>query len=160
MTGDTTGTGIGPVESTDKKLTPHDDPMLQTTVAYQQMKPAVSDRYRPLEFHARGGVSEVWPSEDAEIGRQVALTRLLRNDRESNLRFLAESQIAGQLEHLSIVPVHELGIDKSGLPYYVMKFVHGQTLRDAIADCHANEGQDDSERTLEQQRLLARFIDI
>ncbi len=157
MTGDTTNTEQG---LTDKKAPSPAEVGLQTTVAYQQITPAVSDRYSPLQFHAKGGVGEVWLAEDAEIGRQVALKRLLRNDEGSNDRFLAEAQIAGQLEHPSIVPVHDLGIDKSGLPYYVMKFVHGQTLRDAIEEFHHDFKGNESDRKLRQQRLLNQFIDI
>lgn len=146
--------------STDKKATPHDDAGNQSTVAYQQITPSVSTRYKPLQFHAKGGVGEVWVAEDEEIGRQVALKRLLRNEEGNHFRFLAEAQIAGQLEHPSIVPVHDLGIDKSGLPYYVMKFVHGQTLREAIEDYHAADRKDESERRLLGRRLLEHLINI
>lgn len=138
---------------------------LHSTVTYQTIEPTVSDRYSPLKFHARGGVGEVWIAEDGEIGRQVALKKLSRYEEGSNERFLAEAQIAGQLEHPSVVPVHDVGIDRSGKPYYVMKFVHGRTLRDAIEEYHgaSNAGKSqlsEEERSLHQQRLLHHFIDV
>ena len=36
---------------------------------------------------------------------------------------MAEAQVTGQLEHPGIVPVHDLGTDDEGRPFYVMKFV-------------------------------------
>ena len=43
-------------------------------------------------------------------------------------RFLAEINIAAQLEHPNIVPLYDSGT-ADGLPYYVMPFVEGQSLR-------------------------------
>ena len=44
-------------------------------------------------------------------------------------RFVAEARVTGQLEHPNIVPVHELGTDRHGRPFYTMKRVNGVTLR-------------------------------
>jgi serine/threonine protein kinase/Tfp pilus assembly protein PilF len=150
-------TDVGPLKESGSEKS---SKLLHSTVAYQTITPTVSDRYSTLKFHARGGVGEVWLAEDGEIGRQVALKRLSRNDDGANERFIAEAQIAGQLEHPGIVPVHDLGIDKSGKPYYVMKFVHGRTLQDAIEEYHAGETTNESERALQQQRLLDHFVDV
>ena len=51
-------------------------------------------------------------------------------------RFRVEAQVTGQLEHPGIVPVHELGTNEQGLPFYVMKFVQGRTLQKVIEEFH------------------------
>ncbi len=77
---------------------------------------------------ARGGMGHVHPALDKNLLREVALKRL---DKEYATKdfyrdaFIAEAQMTGQLEHPNIVPVHELAIDASGVPYFTMKLVHG-----------------------------------
>ena len=82
---------------------------------------------------ARGGMGHVHPAADLNLLRQVALKRLDKNYatrafyRDS---FIAEAQMTGQLEHPNIVPVHELAIDASGVPYFTMKLVQGGAFSD------------------------------
>src|SRR5262249_44510582 len=59
------------------------------------------------------------------------------DDPDSRRRFLNEAGITGRLEHPSVVPVYALGQDEGDRPYYVMQFVDGQTLDEAIAAHHA-----------------------
>ncbi|HKB40000.1 MAG TPA: protein kinase [Gemmataceae bacterium] len=108
------------------------------TVAPPPFSPQLrSARYVVRQFHARGGIGEIWLAEDAEIGRQVALKRLRRRLEEQQDRFLIEAQITGQLEHPGIVPVHDLGVDEEGRAFYVMTFIHGRTLKEVIDEYHA-----------------------
>jgi serine/threonine protein kinase len=77
---------------------------------------------------ARGGMGRIHPATDRNLLRPVALKRLDRElAQEPFYRdgFIAEAQMTGQLEHPNIVPVHELAIDPSGVPYFVMKLVQG-----------------------------------
>ena len=48
------------------------------------------------------------------------------------MRVLREAEITGRLEHPGIIPVYGLGTDAAGRPYYAMRFVRGQTLKEAI----------------------------
>ena len=48
-------------------------------------------------------------------------------------RFLEEAQVTGQLDHPGIVPVHELGVDPAGRPYFTMQLVRGRSLREVFA---------------------------
>src|SRR5688572_7845432 len=102
------------------------------TVAVSPDRAAASGRYVLTAFHARGGMGEVWRCQDATIGREVALKRLISDRTEARERFLGEAQVTGQLQHPGIVPVHDLGFDDCGRPYYVMTFVQGRTLTSAI----------------------------
>jgi serine/threonine protein kinase/tetratricopeptide (TPR) repeat protein len=117
-------------------------------------------RYVSRSFHARGGMGEVWLFHDGTIGREVALKMLRRDAGGARERFLAEAQITGQLEHPGIVPVHDFGIDDSGQPFYVMKFVRGRTLKQAIADYHAPASKPGEARQLQFVRLLQVFVDL
>src|ERR1041385_5691475 len=72
----------------------------------------------------RGGMGRIHPATDRNLLRHVALKRLDKElSREPFYRdgFIAEGQMTGQLEHPNIVPVHELAVDPSGVPYFTMK---------------------------------------
>jgi eukaryotic-like serine/threonine-protein kinase len=76
----------------------------------------------------RGGMGHVHPATDRSLLRHVALKRLdkeLADEPFYRDGFIAEAQMTGQLEHPNIVPVHELAIDASGVPYFTMKLVQG-----------------------------------
>jgi serine/threonine-protein kinase len=79
----------------------------------------------------RGGMGRIHPATDRNLLRHVALKRL---DKELSKvpmyrdGFIAEAQMTGQLEHPNIVPVHELAVDPSGVPYFTMKLVQGKSL--------------------------------
>jgi tetratricopeptide (TPR) repeat protein/tRNA A-37 threonylcarbamoyl transferase component Bud32 len=120
--------------------------------------PVRADRYLLKQFHARGGMGEIWLAEDCDVGRAVALKKMRRKGTpEEEERFLREARITGQLEHPGIVPVHELGTDEHGQPVYVMKFVHGQTLADAVRDYHLGIKRD-VPREVQLLRLLEVFV--
>jgi serine/threonine protein kinase/Flp pilus assembly protein TadD len=116
-------------------------------------------RYNLKRFHARGGMGEIWLAEDPEIGRSVALKRMLEKRSTHQRRFLVEAQITGQLEHPGIVPVHELGVNEEGQPFYVMKFVRGRTLQHVIKEHHAAKAQT-ADRQVEHLRLLQIFLSL
>ena len=120
-------------------------------------------RYALTAFHARGGMGEVWRCQDANIGREVALKRLVGDRSNARERFICEAQITGQLEHPSIVPVHDLGVDDNGQPFYVMKLVRGRTLKAAIDEYHAPveaSGKAREPREVGRVRLLQVFLDL
>ncbi|HEV8176185.1 MAG TPA: serine/threonine-protein kinase, partial [Gemmatimonadales bacterium] len=96
-------------------------------------------RYSLKKIAGKGGMGEVWLAEDTDIGRTVALKRMLKARSRQRDQFLHEAQVTGQLEHPGIIPVHELTRDENGEPFYTMKFVHGQTLKEVIADYHAGK---------------------
>src|SRR5205823_151194 len=107
-------------------------------------------------------LGEVYLAHDAELNRQVALKQIrdrLADHPESRSRFLREAEITGRLEHPGIVPVYGLGAYPDGRPYYAMRFIDGDSLEDAIARFHADDGpaRDPDARSLELRKLLRRF---
>ena len=98
---------------------------------------ATSDgqRFRVLRPHAKGGLGAVFVALDSELNREVALKQILDNhadDPVSRQRFLIEAEITGGLEHPGIVPVYGLGTYAGGRPYYAMRFIRGESLKEAI----------------------------
>jgi serine/threonine protein kinase/tetratricopeptide (TPR) repeat protein len=128
---------------------------------------ATSDgqRFRVVRPHARGGLGAVFVALDAELNREVALKQILdhhADDPTSRQRFLIEAEITGGLEHPGIVPVYGLGTYGSGRPYYAMRFIKGDSLKEAIERFHADAGSkaDPGPRSLELRKLLRSFMDI
>ncbi len=122
-------------------------------------------RFRVLRPHAQGGLGAVFVAMDTELHREVALKRILdkQADREiSRQRFVMEAEITGGLEHPGIVPVYGLGTYDNGRPYYAMRFIRGDSLKEVIDRFHADEGlkDDPGRRSLELRQLLRRFTDV
>ena len=116
-------------------------------------------RFRILRPHARGGLGAVFVALDGELHREVALKQILEehaDDLVSRQRFVAEAEITGGLEHPGVVPVYGLGTDALGRPYYAMRLIKGESLKEAIAQFH----QVTSVRELELRRMLRRFVDV
>jgi len=103
------------------------------------------------EVIGRGGMGEVVVAHHRNIGRDVALKRMRaeKPSAENVDRFLREAKIQARLDHPSIAPVHELGYDSDGLPYFTMKRVAGTTLAELLA-----------RRTERVQRFLRALVDV
>jgi tRNA A-37 threonylcarbamoyl transferase component Bud32 len=126
---------------------------------------AAGDRYHVLRPYARGGLGEVFVAEDIEVHREVALKVIqgaYADDPLSHERFLLEAEITGRLEHPGVVPVYGLGTNAEGRPFYAMRLVQGETLREAIRRFHEADvpGRDPGERSLALRQLLTRFVAV
>ncbi len=118
-------------------------------------------RFRLLRPHARGGLGAVFVALDSELKREVALKQILdqhADDPTSRQRFVAEAEITGGLEHPGVVPVYGLGSYADGRPYYAMRFIRGESLKEAIESFH--RGGPAGGRPLELRKLLRRFLDV
>jgi eukaryotic-like serine/threonine-protein kinase len=102
-------------------------------------------RYEVAELIGRGGMAEVHKGHDTRLGRPVAI-KLLRSDLARDptflTRFKREAQSAAGLNHASIVAVYDSGdevVTESGgaqhdVPYIVMEYVPGRTLRTVLTE--------------------------
>lgn len=97
---------------------------------------AIGERYELGEELGRGGMGEVLEARDRQIGREVAIKRMrAASPSEKQIaRFMREARIQGRLEHPAIVPVHELGRDNDGKPYFAMKKLKGTTLAEILRE--------------------------
>ncbi len=120
-------------------------------------------RYSLTREYTKGGIGRVWLARDGDLHRDVILKELRpqqSENQEARQRFLKEAQVTGQLEHPNIVPVYELGREsKEERPFYTMRLIRGETLREAIAEHHRRrrEGKEDP---LEGRRLLTVFVSV
>ncbi|BBZ42284.1 Stk1 family PASTA domain-containing Ser/Thr kinase [Mycobacterium conspicuum] len=98
----------------------------------------LSDRYELGEIIGFGGMSEVHLARDHRLHREVAIKILradLARDPSFYLRFRREAQNAAALNHQAIVAVYDTGEAETPagpLPYIVMEYVDGETLRDIV----------------------------
>src|SRR3954447_26748412 len=111
----------------------------------------LSDRYELGEILGFGGMSEVHLARDLRLHRDVAVKVLradLARDPSFYLRFRREAQNAAALNHPAIVAVYDTGeaeMATGPLPYIVMEYVDGVTLRDIVH----TEGPMPSKRAIE-----------
>jgi tRNA A-37 threonylcarbamoyl transferase component Bud32/WD40 repeat protein len=98
-------------------------------------------RYALRSEIARGAMGRIVSAWDDDLRREVAL-KIQRgpvDDARMRRRFLEEAQIAAQLDHPGIVPVHEVGADADGRPYFAMQLVRGRDLGQILAAVKAGE---------------------
>ncbi|CAN5170329.1 hypothetical protein BH11MYX1_BH11MYX1_45640 [soil metagenome] len=98
----------------------------------------------------QGGMGEVVSAHDRRIGRDVAIKRMRATSptNAQTTRFLREARVQARLDHPAIVPVHELGVDAAGRPFFTMKRLAGVTLAQRISEAWS------------VQRLLRAFADV
>ena len=132
------GIGDPDIEATlaQRRLRPRPTPATPNAPAPTPSAATTSDgqRFRVLRPHARGGLGAVFVALDEELNREVALKQILdhhADDPTSRTRFVLEAEITGGLEHPGIVPVYGLGSYGDGRPYYAMRFIRGDSLKDA-----------------------------
>lgn len=107
----------------------------------------------------KGGLGDVWVVSEANLGRTVAVKQLQERwvgNPRAERAFLQEVRITSLLEHPGIVPVHATGRTNDGRPFYSMRYIEGETLREAIDKCHAEPTLDLSDL----RRLLDHFVSV
>src|SRR4051812_23676768 len=96
-------------------------------------------RYEIGELLGRGGMAEVHIGRDGRLGRSVAVKMLrpdLARDPSFQARFRREAHSAASLNHPSVVAVYDTGEDQyagNPVPYIVMEYVEGSTLRELMS---------------------------
>jgi len=109
------------------------------------------DGYSLGEVIGTGGIGEIITAQDLRVGRDVAIKRLRTPSPtpEETARFLREARIQARLDHPAIAPVHELGRDRDGRPYFTMKRLAGNTLGMTLSAPEPN-----------RPRLLRAFVEV
>ncbi len=99
----------------------------------ERLKAALADRYTIKQEIGSGGMATVYLAEDVRHRRKVAL-KVLRPDLAATLgteRFLREIEIAANLTHPHILPLHDSG-EADGFLFYVLPYIEGESLRDRL----------------------------
>ncbi|MDP9906836.1 serine/threonine-protein kinase [Arthrobacter bambusae] len=103
----------------------------------------LNGRYELGELLGRGGMADVYKGVDTVLGRTVAVKLLradLARDPQFHARFKREAQAVAALNHSSIVAIYDTGEytvfggpgEDVRVPYIVMEYVSGRTVRDLI----------------------------
>ncbi|MFF1607780.1 Stk1 family PASTA domain-containing Ser/Thr kinase [Amycolatopsis sp. NPDC058278] len=122
----------------------------------------LSNRYELGETLGYGGMSEVHHGHDVRLGREVAIKILradLARDPQFLERFRREAQNAAALNHPAIVAVYDTGeanAEFGPLPYIVMEYVEGRTLRDIVK----TEGPMSQKRAMEVMADVCAALDF
>lgn len=101
-------------------------------------------RYSIERKVGQGSMGEVYRVWDQDLRRTLAMKVLSRGFGRLNTdqyertlaRFVAEAQVTSQLDHPSIVPVHDFGVTSDGQAYFTMKLVKGRELLSIIDEMH------------------------
>ncbi|WP_258804108.1 Stk1 family PASTA domain-containing Ser/Thr kinase [Pseudarthrobacter sp. NS4] len=112
----------------------------------------LSGRYELGALIGRGGMADVYRGVDTRLGRTVAVKLLrpdLARDPQFQARFKREAQAVAALNHSSIVAIYDTGehvvpdgsAENVRVPYIVMEFVEGKTIRDLIRANDVTIGQ-------------------
>ncbi|NWN87338.1 MAG: Stk1 family PASTA domain-containing Ser/Thr kinase [Micrococcaceae bacterium] len=101
----------------------------------------INGRYEVGELIGRGGMADVYLGRDERLGRTVAIKMMrpdLARDPQFQTRFRREAHASAALNHPNIVAVFDTGEEQLpdtgqhtdvSLPYMVMEYVDGDTLR-------------------------------
>lgn len=92
------------------------------------------DRYELRERIGSGGMADVYKAYDQRVGREVAVKVIkeeVATNEDSIRRFREEAKIIMNLAHPSILPIHDVELDKHPL-YIVMRYLKGGTLLHVI----------------------------
>jgi serine/threonine-protein kinase len=107
---------------------------MDTTVADTLIGTTIDGRYRITGRVARGGMATVYTAVDQRLERTVAL-KIIHPSQATNVhfvdRFTDEAKTIARLTHPNVVAVYDQGRHQ-GLPYLVMEYVQGRTLRDLL----------------------------
>ncbi len=95
---------------------------------------ASDERFAIGDELGRGGMGRVLAAADGALRRSVAIKQALSDDPDDLIRFEREVRITAQLEHPSIVPIYDVGLDRDGKPFYVMRRIDGEPLGARIED--------------------------
>ncbi len=101
----------------------------------ERVQEALGDGYEVTEEMPGGGMSRLFMAQDRTLGRMVVV-KLLPEDRLPGLspdRFQREIRLTASLSHANIVGILAAGV-MDGIPYYIMPFVEGRSLRNLLDD--------------------------
>src|SRR5439155_21128080 len=109
---------------------------MDTTVADSLTGALIDGRYRVSGRLARGGMATVYAATDERLERTVAVKVIhpgRHHDPHFVERFTDEAKAIARLTHPNVVAVYDQGTHE-GVPYLVMEYVRGRTLRELLGD--------------------------
>jgi tRNA A-37 threonylcarbamoyl transferase component Bud32 len=115
--------------------------------------------YADETFVSAGGEKRIFKVRDLRTDRIVALAKPLEDaTEEQKEHFLREGRITACLQHPNILSIYDEGVDKEGIPFFTMEYIHGDTLKDIVRKLQAGDGS--YIRRFPLSRLLELFVKI
>ncbi len=153
------------VQSPRQKGAPFDDLEVTVVTPRAAQQPVVvganqsyadhHGRYALVKEIARGGMGQIYFGEDPQLERQVAVKVSSISEGGEDPRFTKEAKVLALLAHPNIVPIHTMGVDAQGRPFYSMKLVKGRTLQ-AVLNA-LKDGNTGATKEYTQAALLTIF---
>lgn len=147
--------GIGPAAEPEPTVF---DSAAQSTVELT----GDSRTYEVIEQIGRGGMGIVYRVWDARLNRQLAMKRLLKDERQDTTaaqrravnsdalsRFVREAELTARLDHPGVVPIHDIGTDAAGRLFFTMRLVEGKRLDQVYEESRAGGGSWSNTRILD-----------
>lgn len=119
------------------------------------------EKYKFRKSIGQGGMKVVIQVKDRDTTRDIAMAMLpdaQSRPKQEILRFIEEARITASLEHPNIVPVHDIGVDDYGSPYFTMKLIRGETLASVLRKLH--DGDPEYLENYPLDKLLRIFLKI
>lgn len=138
-------------------------------IPFPTLKKAISEtltlkadnKYRYPRKIGSGGMKEILKVRDRDTARDLAMA-ILSPDAQIQgaclARFVYEARITANLEHPNIVPIHDIGVDKAGQPYFTMKMIEGESLAHILINIAKNKAGYREEYNL--PHLLTIFANV
>ena len=121
--------------------------------------PQAGEGFEALRQLAKGGMGTVMEARDLSLHRTVAMKVLHQTSaRQAHSRFNREALVLARLAHPNIVPIHSMGRDADGRPFYTMKLVRGVTLQ-AVLD-ELRKGSEPTLKRYPLTELLGIFLKV
>ena len=119
------------------------------------------ERYKLLRTIGFGGMKCVLLVHDLDTGRDIAMALMpdfMERPRESCEQFIREARITAFLEHPNIVPIHDIGLDRNGAPFYTMAYLTGLPLTTILKRLREKQEYERRRYTIDQRlRIFLRI---
>lgn len=125
---------------------------LETLLAELRVPRRAGEQLSDRQHLASGGMALVYRVRDELLQRELAMKTLRQEGTASSAgtpasprdglrvrRFLSEARLTARLDHPGIVPVHELGVDAHGAPFFTMRLVRGSSLAEVLKASTADD---------------------
>ncbi len=117
------------------------------------------ERYEVLDEIAEGGEKKITLVFDRRLDRKVAMARPVRTETAENREcFLREARLTANLAHPNIIPIHNMGLDPEGIPFFTMELVAANSLKNILKKLR--EGDDVYTKNYPLDNLLNIFLKI
>jgi len=140
--------------SAESVKSPLKETLVATGLGTVTLPPLAAEKIQLENIHSTGGIGQIWRAHDNILGREIALKELLPEKAGSPAnreRFFREARITAQLTHPGTPPIYEY-VEEDGRCWYTMKFIHGQTLTEVIAQYHLEKSR--------REDVLAQLIQL